>query len=78
MFDESWYRASYSWEDTLRFLSNFRYQYVVCADVTMDARIEQGECIKFCANLRNSATETLAIIKQVLGEQCMTRTRVFE
>jgi hypothetical protein len=34
--------------------------------------------MKFCDNLGESATETLAMIRQVFGEDSMSHTQVFE
>jgi hypothetical protein len=39
----------------------------------MDPTREQRACIKFCANLGNNATETLAIIRQAFWEERRTR-----
>jgi hypothetical protein len=35
-------------------------------------------CIRFCANLGKSATETITMIKQAFREQILSRTQVFE
>jgi hypothetical protein len=35
-------------------------------------------CIKFCANLGKSATETLTIIQQALGDQILSHTQMFQ
>jgi hypothetical protein len=40
--------------------------------------IQQGACIKFCANLGKSATQTVALIRQVFRENSMSHTRVSE
>jgi len=45
---------------------------------TMDQRKEQRVCIKFCASLGKSATETLEMIQQGFGDQSLSRTQVFQ
>jgi len=44
----------------------------------MDQRKEQRVCIKFCAYLGKSATETLKMIQKRFGDQSLSRTRVFQ
>jgi hypothetical protein len=44
----------------------------------MDQRKEQGVCLKFCANLGESATETLTVIQQALWDQILSRKQVFQ
>src|SRR5215468_520408 len=44
----------------------------------MDPRKEQRVCIKFCANLGKSATETLEMIQQGFGDQSLSRAQVFQ
>jgi hypothetical protein len=44
----------------------------------MDLTKEQQVCINVCANLGKSATETVAMIRLVFGEESMSHTWVFE
>jgi metal-responsive CopG/Arc/MetJ family transcriptional regulator len=44
----------------------------------MDQIKEQRVCIKFCANLEKSATETLTLIQQAFRDQILSRTHVFQ
>ena len=44
----------------------------------MDQRKEQPVCIKFCADLGQSATETLTTIQQDFGDKSLSRTQVFQ
>jgi len=44
----------------------------------MDQRKERRVCIKFCANLGKSATETLETIQQGFGDQSLSGTHVFQ
>jgi len=44
----------------------------------MDQRKEQRVCIKFCAKLGKSATETLKMIQQGFGDQSLSRTQMFQ
>ena len=44
----------------------------------MDQRKERRVCIKFCANLGKSATETLEMIQQGFGDQSLSRAQVFQ
>ena len=37
----------------------------------MDQRKEQRVCITFCASLGISGTETLTMIQQAFGDQCL-------
>jgi hypothetical protein len=44
----------------------------------MDGKIEQLVCIKFCVKLGKSATETLEMLRDGLGEHSLSRTEVSE
>jgi hypothetical protein len=45
---------------------------------TIDERKEQRVSIRFCANLRKRATETLTMIQQIFRDQILSRTLVFQ
>jgi hypothetical protein len=45
---------------------------------TMNQRKEQRVCIRVCANLGKSATETLTVTQQVFGDEILSRTQVFQ
>jgi hypothetical protein len=40
--------------------------------------MEQGAAIKYCVKLKKTATETFEMLKNVYGEECFSRTSVFE
>jgi hypothetical protein len=44
----------------------------------MDGKIKQRVCIKFYVKLGKSATETLEMLRETLGEQPLSLTAVFE
>jgi hypothetical protein len=40
--------------------------------------MEQHIDVKFCVKLGKSATETYNLLKEVYGDECLSRTQVFE
>jgi hypothetical protein len=44
----------------------------------MDQSKVQQECIKFCANLGKSATETFTMTQQAFGDLILSHTQVFQ
>lgn len=44
----------------------------------MDCKTEQRVCIKFCAKLGKSATDTLGMLRQAFPDNALGRTQVFE
>jgi hypothetical protein len=44
---------------------------------TMDNKIEECVCIKFCMKLSKSTTETLEMFREAFGEHSLSRTAVF-
>jgi hypothetical protein len=44
----------------------------------MDQKKVLQEFIKFCANLGKSATDTLTMIQQAVGDQILSHTQVYQ
>jgi hypothetical protein len=40
--------------------------------------MEQRAAIKFCVQLKKTATETFEMLKSPYGEECLSRTNAFE
>jgi hypothetical protein len=78
MSSESVCQVARSWVDVGSLhMHLFGVVYVTCV-FTMDHRKEQRMCIKFCDNLRNSATETLTKIQHAFRDQILSHTQVFQ
>jgi hypothetical protein len=66
---ESVYKILHIWVDMSSYIHLFGVVYLASCNFVMDPTKEQRVCIKFCENLVKSAMETLAIIRQVTGEE---------
>ena len=44
----------------------------------LDVDVEQRVNVKFCVKLGKSATETYDLLKRVYGDECQSRTQVFD
>jgi len=44
----------------------------------LSVSVEQGVNVKFCVKLGKSATETCDLLKKVYGDECISRTQVFD
>jgi hypothetical protein len=40
--------------------------------------MEQRAAIKFCVEIKKTATERFEMLKSAFGEECLSRTSVFE
>lgn len=48
------------------------------SELCLSAKVEQRVNIKFLTKLGKSATETYNLLAEVYGDQCLSRTQVFE
>jgi len=46
--------------------------------IMLSVNVEQRVNVKFCVKLGKSATETYDLLKKVYGDECLSRTQVFE
>jgi len=79
MSSESVCQVAPSWVDVgsfhTRFLESCMWPVAI---FTLGQRKEQRVCIKFCASLGKSATETLTMIQQAFEDQSLSRAQVFQ
>jgi transposase len=52
--------------------------YSCFGEVGFFIKMEQRAAIKFCVKLNTAATETFEMLKRAYGEECSSRTSVFE
>jgi len=79
MSSESVCQVAGSWVDVGSFHKRFFFLSRVTYTIfIMDQINEQRVCIKVCASLGKSATETLTMIQQAFGDQSLSRAQVFQ
>ena len=52
--------------------------FLFSVGITFSVNVEQRVNVKFCVKLGTSATETYHLLKKVYGDECLSRTQVFE
>jgi hypothetical protein len=65
-----------SFEDTCFYTRVYLTLFFILS--ATDDKIKQHGCIKFCMKLCKSATETLEMFREALGEHSSSQTGVFE
>jgi len=79
MFIESVCQVSNRWDEVVSFYARLcGVEYVTRGGFGNGLEKNQRLCIRFCANLGKSATETLEMIQQGFGDQSLSRTQVFQ
>ena len=52
--------------------------FLFSVGITLNVNVEQRVNVKFCVKVGKSATETYDLLKKVYGDECLSRTQVFE
>ena len=52
--------------------------FLFSVGIMLNVNMEQRVNVKFCVKLGKSATETYDLLKKVYGDECLSRTQVFE
>jgi len=52
--------------------------YLFSVGIILSVNVEQPVNVKFCVKLGKSAAETYDLLKKVYGDECLSRTQVFE
>ena len=52
--------------------------FLFSVGITLSVNVDQRVNVKFCVKLGKSAKETYDLLKEVYGDECLSRTQVFE
>ena len=52
--------------------------FLFSVGITLSVNMQQHVNVKFCVKLGKSATETYDLWKKIYGDECLSRTQVFE